>query len=314
MIMPFAPLKQEFFMTLQTIENEHWQVGVLPETGASTAFGRVRHAGQWVDVMRPTAESNYGNSSLCASFIMLPWANRLRDARFSFDSKTYQLQPSSGDGTAIHGTVRRLPWQIASADKMRLVTTFDSSAYEQDKINFPFKFSARAEFWLDGLDFHVNVTLKNEDTQPFPAGFGHHPYFVRDAENKVQVQVFCERRFDLVDLMAAAPSVPIRPEADFRTLKPLGSADYGDLFTERTSETAANIVYPNVAVSIHADPMFGNVLLYAPEGQPFFAIEPQSNANNGFNLLAQGIEGSGVFVLQPGESRNGLVTIQIEGS
>ena len=301
-------------MILQTLENESWQVGVLPETGASTAFGRVRRGDQWIDVMRPTAASDYGNSSLCASFIMLPWANRLRDAKFQFEGKTYQLQPSSNDGTAIHGTVRRLAWQVASEDKTRLVTTFDSSSYEKDKINFPFKFSARAEFWLDGLDFHMNVTLKNDDSQPFPAGFGHHPYFVRDAENKVQVQLFCEERFDLVDLMAAAPPVPIRPEADFRALKPLGTKDFGDLFTQRTSETAARIVYPNAAVSIHADPLFQNVLLYAPEGQPFFAIEPQTNVNDGFNLLDQGIKGSGVFILQPGDSKSGLVTLRVEAS
>jgi aldose 1-epimerase len=313
MIVPFAS-QEEFFMTLQTLENEHWQVGVLPETGSSTAFGRVRHGGQWIDVMRPTAENDYGNSSLCSSFIMLPWANRLRDAKFRFDGKNYSLQSSSNDGTAIHGTVRRLLWQIASVDKTRLVTTFDSASHEKDKINFPFKFSARAEFWLDGVDFHMKLALKNEDTQPFPAGFGHHPYFVRDAENRVEVQVFCEQRFDLVDLMAAAPSVPIRPDADFRALKPLGTKDYGDLFTQRTSETAARIVYPNVSVSIHADPLFRNVLLYAPEGQPFYAIEPQTNANNGFNLYDQGIEGSGVFILQPGESKSGLVTLRVEAS
>jgi len=300
-------------MTLQTLENAHWQVGILPETGSSTAFGRVRRDDAWIDVMRPTDPSNYGNSSLCASFIMLPWANRLRDAHFRFEGRDYQLQPSSNDGTAIHGTVRRLAWQTLSADKTHLVTAFDSSSYEKDKINFPFKFSARADFWLDGVDFHMTLALKNEDAQPFPAGFGHHPYFVRDAENQVQVQVYCEERFDLVDLMAIAPPVAIRPDADFRALKPLGTKDYGDLFTKRTSETAARIVYPNVSVSIHADPLFRNVLLYAPEGQPFFAIEPQTNANNGFNLLDQGIEGNGIFILQPGESKSGLVTIRAEG-
>ena len=113
-------------MTLQTLENETWQVGILPETGSSTAFGRVRHEGAWLDVMRPTAESDYGNSSLCASFIMLPWANRLRAGLFRFNGVDYQLEMSSGDGTAIHGAARKLAWQVESADTTRLVTTFDS--------------------------------------------------------------------------------------------------------------------------------------------------------------------------------------------
>ena len=183
-------------MALQTLENDYWQVGVLPETGSSTAFGRVRRNGAWIDVMRPTAESDYGNASLCASFIMLPWANRLRDAHFRFNGVDYPLQPSDNDGTAIHGAVRRLPWKVESSDGTRLATTFNSVDYEE--VNFPFKFSARAEFWLEGVDFHMTLTLKNEDTQPFPGGFGHHPYFVRDpGANLAQVEIPCDQHFEL---------------------------------------------------------------------------------------------------------------------
>src|SRR5664279_1190716 len=178
-------------MPLHTLENDTWQVGILPETGSSTAFGRVRKDGAWIDVLRPTAASDYGNASSCSSFIMLPWCNRLRDARFRFADKDYPLQPSSNDGTAIHGTVRRLPWQVASADDLRLVTIFDSAAFARDQINFPFRFSARAEFRLDGRDFSMTLRLNNEDTQPFPGGFGHHPYFVRDVENRVQIEIPC---------------------------------------------------------------------------------------------------------------------------
>ncbi len=301
-------------MMLQMLQNERWQVGILPETGSSIAFGRVWHGDQWIDVLRPTAEADYGNASLCSSFIMLPWANRLRDAKFRFESKEYQLQPSSSDGTAIHGTVRRLAWQLESAEKTGLLTRFDSAVFPPDKINFPFKFSAQADFWLNEADFSITLTLKNEDTQSFPAGFGHHPYFVRDAANKVEVQVNCDQRFDLVNALANAPAAPIPPEKDFRQLRPLGTAVYEDLFTGRTSETAARIVYPEsgIGLTIHADPLFGSVLLFAPEGKPFFAVEPQSNANDGFNLLDKGIAGNGVFILAPGESKSGTVTFRLE--
>jgi aldose 1-epimerase len=168
----------EILMPLQTLQNDYWQVGIMPETGSAITFGRVWHGGQWLDLLRLTAESDYGNASNCSSFIMLPWANRLRDARFRYEDEEYKLESSSADGTAIHGTVRRLPWRVASAEPTRVVTTFHAIDYEG--INFPFLFSAQAEFRLDGADFILVLTLKNEDAQPFPAGFGHHPYFVRD--------------------------------------------------------------------------------------------------------------------------------------
>ena len=299
-------------MTLQTLENEYWQVGVLPQTGSSTAFGRVRHGDHWIDVMRPTAESDYDNASLCASFIMLPWSNRLRAAHFRFNGTDYPLQPSDNDGTAIHGAVRRLSWHVESATSTRLVTTFTSTDYEV--VNFPFKFSARAEFWLDGVDFHMNLTLKNEDTQPFPGGFGHHPYFVRDqGANLVQIEIPCDALFELEAGMAFAPPIPLTPETDFRTLHPLNVELFQQLYTARTSEVAARIVYPEVALTMIADPLFKQVLLFAPE-KPFYAVEPQTNANDGFNLLDKGVEGNAIFVLQPGESKSGLVTLRVEVS
>ncbi len=300
-------------MPLQTLENADWQVGILPETGSSIAFGRVRRGDRWLDLLRPTAEGDYGNASLCSSFIMLPWCNRLRDARFRFAGREYQLQPSSADGTAIHGAVRRLPWQLDSAEPTRVVTRFDSSSYPPDKINFPFRFTAWAEFRLAARDLVVTVTLANADTQPFPGGFGHHPYFVRDPENRVQVQVNCDQRFELTNALASAPPVPIPLEVDFRALRPLGTRVYEDLLTGRLGDAAARIVYPEASLSILADPLFKHVLLFAPEGKPFFAVEPMTNANDGFNLYDQGIAESGVFVLQPGESKSGTIRLRLEG-
>lgn len=298
-------------MPLQTLQNEYWQVGIVPETGSSTAFGRVRASGAWLDVLRPTAEADYGNASLCSSFIMLPWCNRLKDARFSYKGKEYGLQPSSDDGTAIHGTVRRLAWKTASATPTRVVNTFNSADYGE-KINFPFKFSAAAEFRLDGADFIMTVTLTNEDTQPFPVGFGHHPYFVRDAENTVQVQVNCDTRFELVNVLAVAPPVLLTPATDFRALRPVEYLPTGELFSGRRGETAARIVYPETSLTMLADDLFEHVLLFAPEGKPFFAVEPMSNANDGFNLYEKGIAGSGVFELAPGEAKTGTVTLRME--
>ncbi len=297
-------------MPLQVIENEFWQIGILPETGSSTAFGRVRRGESWLDVMRPTAASDYGNSSNCASFIMLPWANRIRAGQFRFNGVDYQLELSSGDGTAIHGAARKLAWQVVHADQTRIVNSFDSADYEQ--INFPFKFSARAEFWLEGVDFRMRLTLTNDDRQPFPAGFGHHPYFVRDPENRVQLQIDCDTYYEMQEAMAVAPAVPLTPRLDFRQLRPLNTDEFNDVYTARTAEAAYRIAYPPVSVAMLADPLFQHVVLYTPLGKPFFAVEPQTNANDGFNLFDQGMAGTGVFVLQPGESNSGDVTLRIE--
>jgi len=56
-----------------------------------------------------------------------------------------------------------------------------------------------------------------------------------------------------------------------------------------------------------------HVLVYTPPGEPSVAVEPMTNASDGFNLYAEGIPGHGVLVLQPGESRSGVVRLTAEG-
>ena len=60
---------------------------------------------------------------------------------------------------------------------------------------------------------------------------------------------------------------------------------------------------------MHADELFEHILLYAPEGQPFYAVEPMTNVSDGFNLFADHVAGSGVFVLQPGEEKQANVEL-----
>ncbi len=299
---------------LHTLQNDFWQVGILPETGGSIAFGRVHIDGVWQDVMRPTAEADYGNASACASFIMLPWANRLRDARFRFRGTHYQLEPTSADGTAIHGVGRKLPWRVVSADATHIRLLFDTALFE--KINFPFAFSAEAEYRLEAQDLIMTLTLRNEDAQAFPAGFGHHPYFLRapvSAENAVQLEIPCDMQYTLVNALAEAPPHPITPASDFRTLRALDDAQHDDLLTARApADRPMRMVYPtwSLALEFYADPLFEHVLLFAPVDKPFFALEPQTNANDGFNLADARIHSAGVFELEPVEARQGVCRLR----
>ncbi|MBK8136955.1 MAG: hypothetical protein IPK52_14185 [Chloroflexi bacterium] len=215
--------------SVHALENEYWKAGILPETGASIAFGRVNSGGAWVDILRPTAPADYGNSSNCSSFIMMPWCNRIGGGRLNFGGKSHQLAVTQDDGTARHGDVRGRAFTVTEASATAISMTLDSRT--QENINWPFAFRADVSYQLDGAAFVWELALTNLDSRPFPAGFGHHPYFVRPAR--------------------------------------------------------------------------------APLGKPFFAVEPMTNASNGFALDEASIGGSGVFVLTPGETRRGSCRITV---
>jgi aldose 1-epimerase len=298
---------------LVTLQNDFWQAGILPDTGASIAFGRAQRGGQWIDVLRPTSEADYRKSGKCSSFIMLPWCNRIKAGLLRFQGREYQLEITKDDGTARHGDVRQRSWTIDSQDETRVLMSLDSRT--QDNVNFPFAFSAVVEYRLDGRDFIWMLTLKNEDVQPMPAGFGHHPYFVRpEGENDPLLTVPCEAEFELVDFMAVAPPVPISPRLDFRQTRPIADTQLNDLLSRRQGDLPARLIYPGwgIDLAIYSDALFRHILVYTPpEGQRSVAVEPMSNASDGFNLYAQGIEDSGIFVLNPGESRSGVVRLNL---
>lgn len=296
-------------VTVHQLQNAHWQVGILPETGASIAYGRIRYSGNWLDILRPTDEANYGNSSKSSSFIMLPWANRIKDAKFSFEGKTYQLEATPDDGTARHGDVRKRPWQVDEADEDHI-----RLSVQVPDANFPFPFSAQVEYRLDDTDFIWSLRLKNESQQSMPGGFGFHPYFVRtDGDNTPQLQIPCQQYFELTNSLATDAPIPIIPKLDYRNLRKLDDEIYDNVLTGRINDDPVRMVYPawEKEIRLYADVLYQHFLLFTPANEPSFAIEPQTNTNDGFNLYADGVDGTGVFVLVAGEAQQAAVRLQV---
>lgn len=301
--------------TLYVLENDYWQVGVLPETGGALAFARLRAGDSWVDFMRPTAEADYGNVRLCASFPLVPWSNRIKDARFTFDGNTYALTPNSADGSAIHGVGRYHAWQTQSADSAQVVMALDSR--ELESANFPFAFSAYQTYRLEGTRFVIDLGVQNDSATAFPAGLGHHPYFQRtlfSAQDTVALELPYNAQFDLTNDIATAAPTPIKPQFDFMSLRPLDDVQIDACLTGRVPEQPIRFVYAESGAEIRldSDPMFGCNILFSPVGKPYFAVEPVTNANDGFNLYTRDIPGSGVFVLQPGEGAQGSMWFEVQ--
>ena len=64
-------------------------------------------------------------------------------------------------------------------------------------------------------------------------------------------------------------------------------------------------------MKLEADPIFSHFVVFtAPDAT--LALEPVSNATDGFNLHARGIPNVGVRELEPGESMQGSITLRLE--
>ncbi len=291
-----------------TIENEHWRVGLVPENGGCVAFGQARVGDAWVDVLRPTPRDRLGERWATASFPLVPWSNRVRHGTLLWNGETYQLRRWGTDDFAMHGTAIEFPWEVVSRHACNTTIEFDARGYYG--VNFPWDFVARTEFVLDGPRFTWRMSIENTDDEAFPAGLGHHPYFVRALASsdgallgeEARLQVNCERAYVLTDGMADGSAGFIPLDLDFRTLRPLGTAFIDTCQTARIDPVVATIEYPDaLTLDMEADDLFSHVVVYLPVGERFFAVEPVTNANDAFTLHAQGVPGVGVFAVEPGE-------------
>ncbi len=293
-----------------------WELGVLPATGASIAFARILVDGAWVDLLRPTRPNVYGKPERCASFPLVPWSNRIRDGVLSFRGRTWQLAYTACDATAIHGAVREFSWSVVERTSSSVDLMLDTTGLTG--VNFPWRFRTRIRYALTASALAVSTTIENVDTEPFPAGFGHHPYFQRrllPGSPDAILQVPAERAYALDRAMAVGPAGVVPVRADYRFPRPLGSAFVDDVLTARHPGEPIRIHYPEQGVDVHidADAAFEHIVVYVPRGRAYFAVEPVTNVNGGFALHDAGVPGTGVFVLEPGESRSASFTIGVDG-
>lgn len=296
---------------LVTIQNKHWQVGILPETGGSIAFARMRYSGAWVDILRPTDKVDYNNASKTSSFLMLPWANRIDEGILRFRGHSWQLQTTTDDGTARHGDVRKRIWHVLESSESHIRMQLDSNAYPE--FNFPFALVAELEFRLDEADFIWEVALTNQDKVAFPAGFGFHPYFVHLADNMPLLQVPCEQQFELVNSLAKSAPIPVEPELDFREARAVTTdMKLDNLLTKRTIDEPVRLKYEawQTEIQMYSDELYQHILVFTADDGTL-AVEPQTNVNDGFNLYENGINGSGVFVIQPTETVRAAIKLRI---
>jgi aldose 1-epimerase len=251
----------------------------------------------------------------CSSYVLAPWSNRVRDGVLRFEGRTWQLRKNEEQINAIHGTALEFSWRVTSYDSAACSLEFDSATVVG--ANFPWTFLTSVRYEVAGNQFRVTTSVVNTASEPFPAGFGHHPFFQRTlagTADEVRVQIPATAAFKLHNCLPDGPPVALEPRLDFREMRPLGSEFIDDNLTARDAGAPIRLLYPRSRREIHmkADSLFSSIILYVPQaGLSHFALEPVTNANDGFSLYERGVPGSGVFVLEPGESRTATFTLEV---
>lgn len=299
-------------MSSTTILNKVFKVELAPQHGASVINCFAKLGERWVPILRhtPLEAAQAGNVSQMASFTLAPYSNRLPNARFTFNGREYQLQPNTPEGHVQHGDVRRRAWQLVESSETGVTLSFDSRAFAD--FNFPFPFTAQIQYVLEDSIFRTHFQIQNVGAEAMPAGFGFHPYFPRrlnTPDEAVEIQARVAGIYPA--LIPTSAAVPVPPEIDFPELRPLGNTVMNDCRAGWDGRATIRWPRAGVTLTLEATEPLRHLVLFSPEGEDFFAVEPVSNATNGFNLLASGVPGHGVAVLQPGKVLAGEFSLSV---
>lgn len=254
----------------------------------------------------------YGARERCTSArgqTLIPWPNRLRDGRYSFDGCEHQLpltEPAKGN--AIHGLVRWANWTPALCEPSRV--RMEHVLHPQS--GWPFALGLTIEYELADAGLVVRTTATNLGARDCPYGAGAHPYLTLGTKTIDSLLVTAPgRRYMPTD----ERGIPIgsQPtdgtELDFLQARQLGDTQldtgYEDLCRDEDGRARVRVSTPDGErrATVWLDENYRYLMLFTGDSLPDPArrrrglgIEPMTCAPN---ALASG---DGLQILTPGES------------
>lgn len=244
---------------------------------------------------------------LASCYPLVPYSNRIRDAQLRFGGRDYALARNLGAHPhAIHGVGWQRPWDVAEASGSRARMILRHDARDAGATAWPWPFCAMQTFELAEIHHRagaaallcVTLTLENPGPQPFPFGLGWHPFFPKDAASELRFAARDVWRNDATLLPVERTRIP--PEWRFDPARPLTTIALDNVFTEWRG--SATLVSPptGITTTLAADRACNCLVVYAPFGADFIAMEPVTHETDAFNRAAAGAAQTGLRTLRPG--------------
>lgn len=239
-------------------------------------------------MFRPVSDMDIQpNSPLeCASFALVPYANRVGDARFEWRGEAIQLQRNFlPEPHAIHGVGWENPWRAVQEDAANATLTFN---HEGDA-GWPWRFEAVQHFHLGARGLAIETRLTNREDFEAPLACGHHPYFPVDGAS---IQFLADAMWQNGEDKLPSTSVSADHVAPFSQGTGAIGLGLDNCFDGWDGKASISWEDRNLALEIDAD--YEHCLLYSPVGGDFFCFEPMAHCSNAlasgarFPLLAPG--------------------------
>jgi aldose 1-epimerase len=253
--------------------------------------------------------------------IIFPFPNRIRDGRFTWDGKEYQLPLNDpAKKNAIHGFACRRPWRVV-AQGADVVSAWVCAEFQgaRDAADcrqlWPADYRIRVTYRLSRGMLEIVAMIRNPDAKSLPCGLGYHPYFRVD-EKDCFVHVPAPRYWELEECLPTGKRPDVSGMRDLNRPRPFQELTVDDVLTDLGGTPTYGVWFrgsirgaqAELRVSSYAK--FRELVVFTPPHRQAFCIEPYTCTTDAINLSQRGID-AGLMVLNPGQIWTGLVELRV---
>ena len=220
---------------------------------------------------------------------LIPWPNRIRDGRYTFNGVTQQLaltEPARHN--ASHGLARYVPWVLVEQQADRVLNRV--RIHPQPGWSGTLDATITHRVSADGLTVTVEATNLSDEELPF--GYGAHPYLTvgESSVDEVALTVPAASYLEVDDrLLPARLSAVDGTVYDLRRSTVLGSANLDTAMTDLTRDSDGRwrirLTLGDRYAELWGDETFAwtQVFTGGPNRDAGVAVEPMTCGPNAFN-------------------------------
>lgn len=232
---------------------------------------------------------------------LLPFANRIGNARFVVDGRQIALEPAHDEPHALHGTGWLRVWAVAASGNDWADLRLESAAGDG---GWPWAWQGGQRFQLTDSGYRHTISLTNLGDTPMPAGIGLHPWLPRTPATR-----YCglhSAEWQPGPDMLPRDFTHVASPIDWWAGAPVASRNVDCCYAERDGSLLIDWPEQGLRMEMVPEAVFGFTQVYVPAAD-YFCVEPISHLPDAVNRSGD----TGLLWLAPGESLAGSVDFRV---